>query len=131
MATYSNGISALATATPARARLAEVSWLICANLRQSLMVPSRNPLARLVEVDETEVACRSKHVPAPWWWTLSPGQDHRRRCRRGQGWRVPAASVAEVPNYSAGSLHSFRTKLAGGPQSRSGCVARQRNLPDG
>jgi hypothetical protein len=89
MATHSNGISALA----------QVGWLICASLRHSLVVPNSNPLAGLVEGDETEVACRSKHVPVPSWWTLSPGQDHRRRRRRGQGWRSRTIRLAEVAAF--------------------------------
>jgi hypothetical protein len=51
MATPSNGISALATATPARSRPVQVGWLICAKLRHSRVAPNRNPFAGLVEVD--------------------------------------------------------------------------------
>ena len=53
-----------ATATPARLRLLQDSaWLLCAKLRRSMVAPGRSPLAGLVEVDETEIPCRSKNDP--------------------------------------------------------------------
>jgi len=52
-----------ATATPARLGSYKTAWLMCAKLRRSMVAPGRSPLAGLVEVDETEIACRSKHDP--------------------------------------------------------------------
>src|SRR5271163_2123546 len=81
-----------------------------------MVAPNRNPLAGLVEVDETEIACRSKHGPV----TGGGGRCHQSKIivvgavevKDGGPGRI---RLAEVPNYSAGSLHPFRTKLAGGP----------------
>ncbi len=61
MATHFNGI-------PARQRQlalgsCKTACLICAKLRRGMVVPDRNPLAGLVEIDETEIPCRSKHEP--------------------------------------------------------------------
>jgi hypothetical protein len=37
--------------------------VLCAKLRCSMLAPDRSPLAGLVEVDETEINCRSKNDP--------------------------------------------------------------------
>ena len=37
--------------------------MICVNLRHRTVAANRHPLAGLVEVAETEIACRSKHGP--------------------------------------------------------------------
>jgi hypothetical protein len=36
---------------------------MAAKLRRSMVAPGRDPLAGLVEVDETEIVCRSKNDP--------------------------------------------------------------------
>jgi hypothetical protein len=63
MATHSNGISALQLQRQLALGSYKSAWLICAKLRGSMVAPDRNPLTGLVEVDETEIACRSKHDP--------------------------------------------------------------------
>ncbi len=86
------------------------AWLLCAKLRASMLAPGRSPLAGLVEVDETEIACRSKHDP------LTGGGG---RSYQGKMLIVGAVEVqdggagpgrirlAEVADYSADSLHPF------------------------
>jgi hypothetical protein len=44
-------------------RIDKTAWLSCAKLRCSMLAPGRSQLAGLVEVDETEIACRSKNDP--------------------------------------------------------------------
>src|SRR6202008_565549 len=62
-ATHSNGISALQLQRQLALGSYKSAWLICAKLRRSMLAPGRSPLAGLVEVDETEIACRSKNDP--------------------------------------------------------------------
>src|SRR5208337_3347165 len=106
MATHSNGISALQLQRQLALGSYKSAWLICAKLRHSMVAPNRNPLAGLIEVDETEIACRSKHGPL----TGGGGRSHQ-----GKILVVGAVEVeddgpgrvrlAEVPDYSAQSLH--------------------------
>jgi hypothetical protein len=63
MATHSNGISALQLQRQLGFRSYKTAWLLCAKLRRSMLAPGRSPLAGLVEVDETEIVCRSKNDP--------------------------------------------------------------------
>jgi len=108
MATHSNGISALQLQRQLALGSYKSAWLICAKLRHSMVAPNRNPLAGLIEVDETEIACRSKHGPL----TGGGGRSHQ-----GKILVVGAVEVeddgpgrvrlAEVPDYSAQSLHPF------------------------
>ena len=63
MATHSNGISALQLQRQLALGSYKTAWLLCAKLRRSMVAPGRSALAGLVEVDETEIACLSKHDP--------------------------------------------------------------------
>ena len=63
MATHSNGISALQLQRQLDLGSYKTAWLLCAKLRRSMVAPGRIALAGLVEVDETEIACRSKYDP--------------------------------------------------------------------
>ena len=108
MATHSNGISALQLQRQLALGSYKTAWLLCAKLRGSMVAPGRNPLAGVVEVDETEIPCRSKHDPVT-------GGGGRRR--QGKILVVGAVAVAAggpgrvrlapVPDYSAQSLHPF------------------------
>ena len=104
MATHSNGISALQLQRQLALGSYKSAWLICAKLRCSMVAPSRNPLAGLVEVDETEIACRSKNDPL----TGGGGRSHQGKIlvvgavEVEDGGAGPAVSAsAEVPDYSA------------------------------
>jgi hypothetical protein len=63
MATHSNGISALQLQRQLALGSYKSAWLMAAKLRRSMITPGRSPLAGLVEVDETEIICRSKNDP--------------------------------------------------------------------
>jgi hypothetical protein len=75
-----------------------------------MLAPDRSPLAGLVEVDETEITCRSKNDPL----TGGGGRSHQ-----GKVLVVGAVEVvdsgagpgrirlSQVPDYSASSLHAF------------------------
>src|SRR5260370_35085126 len=61
MATHSNGISALQLQRQLGLGSYRSAWLLCGKLRRSRVAPGRSALAGLVEVDETEIPCRSKN----------------------------------------------------------------------
>jgi len=110
MATHSNGISALQLQRQLALGSYKTAWLLCAKLRRSMLAPGRAPLAGLVEVDETEIACRSKNDPV----TGGGGRSHQGKllivgavevqdARAGPG-RI---RLSQVPDYSTASLHPF------------------------
>ena len=94
MATHSNGISALQLQRQLAFGSYKTAWLLCAKLRCSMLAPDRSPLAGLVEVDETEITCRSKNDPL----TGGGGRSHQERSlssapsRSGTAVLGPAAS---------------------------------------
>ena len=108
MATHSNGISALQLQQQLGLGSYKSAWLLCAKLRRALVAPDRQPLAGLVEVDETEIPCRAKDDPP----TGAGG-------RSGQGKLLIAGAVevrpggpgrirfAAIEDFSASSLHAF------------------------
>jgi hypothetical protein len=121
MATHSNGISALQLQRQLGSY--KSAWLLCAKLRRSMVASERSPLAGLVEVDETEIVCRSKNDP------LTGG---RGRSHQGKILMVGAVEVEDggagpgrirlqqVPDYSAGSLHPFlKANLAPGATAKT------------
>lgn len=48
------------------------AWLLCAKLRRAMVNPDRSPLSGLVEVDETQIACRTKDDPVAGGGGRSP-----------------------------------------------------------
>jgi hypothetical protein len=110
MATHSNGISALQLQRQLGLGSYRSAWLLCGKLRRSMIAPGRSALAGLVEIDETEIPCRSKNDPL----TGGGGRSHQ-----GKMLIVGAVEVedggagpgrirlAELSDYSADSLHPF------------------------
>lgn len=107
MATHSNGISALQLQKQLGLGSYKTAWLLCAKLRRAMVAPNRDVLSGLVEVDETEIVCRSKDDPP----NVGGG-----RSRRG---KMPVAGAVEVQgggpgrirliainDYSAKTLHA-------------------------
>jgi transposase-like protein len=110
MATHSNGISALQLQQQLALGSYKTAWLLCAKLRASMVAPDRNPLRGLVEVDETEIACRSKHDPPAG----GGGRSHQGKIlvvgavELEDGGAGPGRiRLQEVTDYSAASLHPF------------------------
>jgi len=110
MATHSNGISALQLQRQLAFGSYKTAWLICAKLRCSMLAPGRSPLAGLVEVDETEIACRSKNDPV----TGGGGRSHQGKMLvvgavevKDGGLGPGRIRLSQVPDYSAASLHAF------------------------
>jgi predicted RNA-binding Zn-ribbon protein involved in translation (DUF1610 family) len=110
MATHSNGISALQLQRQLALGSYKTAWLMGTKLRRSMVAPGRSRLAGLVEVDETEIACRRKNDPL----TGGGGRSHQ-----GKMLVVGAVEVqdgaagpgrirlSQVSDYSADSLHAF------------------------
>jgi predicted RNA-binding Zn-ribbon protein involved in translation (DUF1610 family) len=63
MATQPNGISALQLQHELSLGSYKTAWLLCTKLRRAMFPSGGNPLAGLVEVDKTEINCRSKTDP--------------------------------------------------------------------
>ncbi len=63
MATHSNGISALQLQKQLGLGSYKSAWLLCAKLRRAMVAPNRALLSGLVEIDETEIVCRSDDDP--------------------------------------------------------------------
>ena len=123
MATHSNGISALQLQRQHALGSYKTAWLLCAKLRRSKLASGRSALAGLVEVDETEIACRSKHDPV----TGGGGRSHQGKMLIVGAVEVQDAGagpgrirLAEVSDYSANSLHPFVTQnLAPGATAKT------------
>jgi Transposase zinc-ribbon domain len=111
MATHSNRISALQLQRQLGLSSYKLAWLLCAKLRRSMVASDRSPLTGLVEVDETEIACRSKNDPL----TGGGGYSHQGKIllvgavKVEDGGSAPVASASIVSDYSAKSLHPFLT----------------------
>jgi len=109
MATHSNGISALQLQRQLAFRSYKTAWLLCAKLRRSMLAPDRSPLAGLVEVDETEIACRSKNDPI----TGGGGRSHQGKMlvvgavEVEDGGGPGRIRLSQVADYSAASLHAL------------------------
>ena len=116
MATHSNGISALQLQRQLALGSYKSAWLMAAKLRRSMVAPDRSMLAGLVEVDETEIVCRSKNDPL----TGGGGRSHQGKILVAGAVEVEDGGagpgrirLAQVPDYSAASLHAFlKTNLA-------------------
>src|ERR1700751_2921911 len=104
MATHSNGISALQLQRQLVFGSYKTAWLLSATLRRSMLAPGRSPLAGFVEVDETEIACRSKSDPV----TGGGGRSHQGKMLvvgavevGVDGQRPGGLSLGYVSDYSA------------------------------
>ena len=88
-----------------------------------MVAPGRSALADLVEVDETEIACRNKHDPV----TGGGGRSHQGKMLivgavevQDGGAGPGRIRLAEVSDYSASSLHPFVAQnLAAGATAKT------------
>lgn len=108
MATHSNGISALQVQKQLGLGSYRTAWMLCAKLRRAMVAPGREPLAGLVEVDETELPCRAKTDPPGG----GGGRSHQGKILLAgavevQGKGPGRIRLAVIPDFSAKSLHAF------------------------
>lgn len=113
MATHSNGLSALQLQSQLGLGSYKTAWLVAAKLRRAMVAPGRTRLEGLVEVDETEVSCRSKGDPGAG----GGGRSHQGKilvagavevAARTKGGSAPGRiRLACINDFSSHSLHSF------------------------
>ena len=92
MATHSNGISATQLQSQLGIASYKTAWLLCAKLRRAMVDPDRNPLAGVVEVDETAIPFRTKQDP------VAGGAG-----RSAQG-KMPVIAAVEIVGNGPGRL---------------------------
>lgn len=108
MATHSNGISALQVQAQLGIGSYKTAWLLCAKLRRAMVAPGREPLAGLVEVDESELPCRSRNDPPAG----GGGRSHQGKILLAgavevQGEGPGRIRLSAITDFSAKSLHAF------------------------
>ena len=108
MATHKNGISARQLWLQLGLGSSKTAWLLCAKLRRAMVAPGREPLAGLVEVDETTIPFRTKDEPA----VVKPGRsDEGKLLVAGaveiKGTAPGRARLAVIEDYSAATLGGF------------------------
>jgi transposase-like protein len=108
MATHTNGISARQLGRQLGLGSYKSAWLLVRKLRRAMVDPGREPLAGLVEVDETSMPFRGKDGP------VRPGRSHEGRLLiagagaveiRGKG--PGRVRLAVIGDYSAATLSAF------------------------
>ena len=93
MATHSNGISALQLQAKLGMGSYKAAWLLLHKLRRVMVDPDRDPLAGMVEVDESTIVYRTKDDP------VGGGQG-----RSAEGKILIAAAVETLPGGGAGRV---------------------------
>lgn len=121
MATHSNGISALQVQQQLGLGSYRTAWMLCAKLRRAMVAPGRNPLAGLVEVDETDLPCRSRNDPP----SGGGGRSHQGKILVAGAVEVQENGpgrirLAVIRDFSAASLHRFlRAAVAPGATAKT------------
>jgi predicted RNA-binding Zn-ribbon protein involved in translation (DUF1610 family) len=90
MATHANGISARQLWRQLGLGSYKSAWLLVRKLRRAMVDPEREPLAGLVEVDETSLPFRAKGEP------VRPGRSH--------GGKLPVAGAVEIKGKGPGRI---------------------------
>src|SRR5919199_94863 len=106
MATHANGISARQLWRQLGLGSYKTAWLPVRKLRRAMVDPEREPLAGLVEVDETSVPFRGRDEP------VRPGRAHEGKLLiagaveiKGKG--PGRVRLAVIEDYSAATLNAF------------------------
>jgi len=107
MATQPNGISALQLQRELSLGSYKTAWLLCTKLRRAMAAPSRNLLSGLVEVDKTEISCRSKHDRAAGSGSSDLGKLVVVGAVEVQDLRLGRIRLSAMPDDSAVSLRAF------------------------
>jgi transposase-like protein len=132
MATHSNGISALQLQKQLGLGSYKTAWLLCAKLRRAMVAPGRAPLAGLVEVDETEIVCRSEDVPL----TGGGGRSHQGKLPVAGAVEVQAGGpgrirLIAIKDYAAKTLHAvIKDNIAPGATVKTDGWAGYPGAPD-
>lgn len=108
MATHSNGISARQLQGQLGLGSYKTAWLLSAKLRRAMVASDRNPLAGIVEVDETTIPYRTRNDPvAGGGGRSSEGKLLIAGAVEVVGNRPGRVRLAAIDDFSAASLHAF------------------------
>jgi transposase-like protein len=105
MATHTNGISARQLWRQLGLGSYKTAWLLVRKLRRAMVDPGREPLAGLVEVDETSIPFRGKDAPAG----RKPGRSHEDKLLIAGAVEIVGKGpgrvrLAVIDDYSAAAL---------------------------
>ncbi len=108
MATHKNGISARQLGRQLGLGSYKSAWLLCTKLRKAMVDPKREPLAGLVEVDETSISFRTKDEPV----AAMPGRSHEGKLLLAGAVEIKGKSpgrvrLAVIESYAAKALRNF------------------------
>ena len=108
MATHKNGISARQLWLQLGLGSYKSAWLLCAKLRRAMVNPEREPLAGLVEVDETSIPFRRQDDPIG----AKPGRANEGKLLIAgaveiKGQAPGRARLTVIADYAAETLGSF------------------------
>jgi ISXO2 transposase-like protein/transposase-like zinc ribbon protein len=116
VATHKNGISARQLWLQLGLGSYKTAWLLLRKLRRAMVDPGREPLAGLVEVDETSIPFRTKDEPV----ATRPGRAHEGKLLIAGAVEIAGkgpgrARLAVIGDYSGESLGGFVAgNVAGG-----------------
>ena len=107
-ATHRNGISARQLWLQLGLGSYKTAWLLLRKLRRAMVDPGREPLAGLVEVDETSLPFRAKDAPA----ARKPGRSHDGKLLIAGAVEIVGEGpgrirLAAIDDYSAAALGGF------------------------
>ena len=110
MATHKNGLSARQLWLQLGLGSYKTAWLLLRKLRRAMVDPGREPLAGLVEVDETSLPFRTKEAPV----VAKPGRSHEGKLLIAGAVEIVGKGpgrvrLAVIEDYSAKSLSGFVT----------------------
>jgi transposase-like protein len=108
VATHKNGMSARQLGLQLGLGSYKTAWLLLRKLRRAMVDPEREPLAGLVEVDETSLSFRTKDDPV----TAKPGRSHEGRLLIAGAVEIVGKGPGRVRltvigDYSAATLNAF------------------------
>ena len=108
VATHKNGMSARQLWLQLGLGSYKTAWLLLRKLRRAMVDPEREPLAGLVEVDETSLSFRTKDDPV----TAKPGRSHEGKLLIAGAVEIVGKGpgrvrLAVIDDYSAAALGGF------------------------
>jgi transposase-like protein len=108
VATHENGISARQLWLQLGLGSYETAWLLLRKRRRAMVAPEREPLAGLVEVDETSLSFRTKDDPV----AAKPGRSHEGKLLIAGAVEIVGKGPGRVRltvigDYSAATLNAF------------------------
>ena len=108
VATHKNGMSARQLWLQLGLGSSKTAWLLLRKLRRAMVDPEREPLAGLVEVDETSLSFRTKDGPV----AAKPGRSHEGKLLVAGAVEIVGKGpgrvrLAVIGDYSAATLNAF------------------------